>query len=201
MSKKILFTILIISLLLVGCANTDDDAAVYENEISQLTEEVTELKKVVTAQEETINSLEDFSFLNDFSEFELNTYDLFLEEYDVTHLKDYSPEKIVLLYFHSLAIGDVDTIHAIAFDDGTLPDLDSFRDKVNSIDQPLDAHDVVITYRNYDSIEIREEHKTEDSVNVEMAASAYFQTSVIVYNVKKENDQWKMNIQHLFEEI
>ena len=92
MSKKRLFTTLIISLLLVGCANTDDDVAVYENEISQLTEEVTELKKVVTAQEETIDSLENFSFLNDFSEDELNAYDLFLEEFDVTHLKDYSPE-------------------------------------------------------------------------------------------------------------
>lgn len=202
MSKKILFTTLIISLLLVGCANTDDDAAeVYKNEINQLTEEVAELKTVVAAQEDKIDSLENFSFLNDFTEEELKAYDLFLEEYDVTHLKDYSPEKIVLLYLHSLATVDVETIHAIAFDGGTLPDLDSFRERFNAVDSPLDGHDVVITYRNYDSIKIREEYKTEDSVNVEITVSIDSHASVIVYNVEKENDQWKMVIQHLFEEI
>lgn len=190
------------SSLLVGCTNTDDDAAeVYKNEINQLTEEVAELKTVVAAQEDKIDSLENFSFLNDFTEEELKAYDLFLEEYDVTHLKDYSPEKIVLLYLHSLATVDVETIHAIAFDGGTLPDLDSFREKFNAVDSPLDGHDVVITYRNYDSIKIREEYKTEDSVNVEITVSIDIHESAIIFGVKKENDQWKMNIQHLFEEI
>lgn len=201
MTKKILFTAFIISFLLVGCVNTDNDAAVYKNEISQLTEEVAELKTVVTAQEEKINSLENFSYLNDFTEEELKAYNLFVEEFDVTHLKDYSPEKMVLLYSHSLAIGDVDTVYAIAYDGGTLPDLDSFREKFNAIDSNVNAHDVVMTYRNYDSIEVREEHYTEDSVGVEMTASIDVHTSVIVYEVKKENDQWKIVIQHLFEEI
>ncbi len=201
LTKKILFTAFIISFLLVGCVNTDNDAAVYKNEISQLTEEVAELKTVVTAQEEKINSLENFSYLNDFTEEELKAYNLFVEEFDVTHLKDYSPEKMVLLYSHSLAIGDVDTVYAIAYDGGTLPDLDSFREKFNAIDSNVNAHDVVMTYRNYDSIEVREEHYTEDSVGVEMTASIDVHTSVIVYEVKKENDQWKIVIQHLFEEI
>lgn len=201
MSKKTLFTTLIISLLLVGCANTDEDVVVYENENSQLTEEVAELKTVVAAQEDKINTLENFSYLNDLTEEELKAYALFLEEYDVTNLKDYSPEKIVLLYLHSLATGDVETIHAITFDGGTLLDLDSFRDKVNSVDSPLDGHDVVITYRNYDSIKIREEQKTEDSVHVEITASIDIHESAIVFGVQKENDQWKIDIQHLFEEI
>lgn len=123
--RKIVFTTLLMSSLLVGCTATDDAAEGYENEINQLTEEVTELKTVIAAQEDKIDSLENFSYLNDFTEEELKAYDLFLEEYDVTQLKNYSPEKIVLLYLHSLATGDVDTIHAIAYDGGTLTDLDT----------------------------------------------------------------------------
>lgn len=201
MSKKLLYTTLLISSLLIGCTKTEDFSRESENEINQLTEEVAELKTVIAAQEGKIDSLENFSFLNDFSEVELRAYDRFLEDNDVTHLKDYSPEKIVLLYLHSLANGDVQTIHAIAFDDGTLPDLDSFREKVHSVDSPLDAHDIVMTYSNYDSIEVREENKTADSVGVEMIASTDIHTSAIIYEVKKENDQWKIVIQHLFEEI
>lgn len=189
------------SSLLVGCTNIDDEVAVYEKEICQLTEEVAELKIVVAAQEDHTDSLESFSFLSDFTEEELKAYNIFLEEFDVSHLKDYSPEKIVLLYLHSLATGDVHTIHTIAFDGGRLPDLDSFREKVHSTDSPLDGHDVVITYRNYDSIKIREEQKTEDSVHVEITASIDIHESAIVFGVQKENDQWKIDIQHLFEEI
>ena len=200
MRKKIVFTTLLMSSLLVGCKTTDDATEVYENEIDQLTKEVTELKTVVAAQEDKIDSLENFSYLNDFTEKELKAYDLFLEEYDVTQLKDYSPEKIVLLYLHSLATGDVDTIYAIAYDGGTLADLDNFRDTFNDPATNVSSHDVVMLYRNYDSIEIREENKSEDSVAVEISASSGNHTSVIIYEVKKENDQWKIVIQHLFEE-
>ena len=189
------------SSLLVGCKTTDDATEVYENEIDQLTKEVTELKTVVAAQEDKIDSLENFSYLNDFTEKELKAYDLFLEEYDVTQLKDYSPEKIVLLYLHSLATGDVDTIYAIAYDGGTLADLDTFRDTFNNPASNVSSHDVVMPYRNYDSIEVREENKSVDSVGVEISASSGSHTSVIIYEVKKENNQWKIVIQHLFEEI
>lgn len=199
--RKIVFTTLLMSSLLVGCTATDDADEGYENEINQLTEEVTELKTVIAAQEDKIDSLENFSYLNDFTEEELKAYDLFLEEYDVTQLKNYSPEKIVLLYLHSLATGDVDTIHAIAYDGGTLTDLDTFRDTFNNPASNVSSHDVVMPYRNYDSIEVREENKSEDSVGVEISVSSGSHTSVIIYEVNKENEQWKIVIQHLFEEI
>lgn len=201
MSHKILFTTLLVSALLIGCTKTEDSSREYEDEINQLTEEVAELKETIAEQADTINSLENFSYLMDFTETELRDYDRFLEDGDVTHLKDYSPEKIVLLYSHSLAIGDVNTIHAIAYDGGTLPELDYFREQFNAVNSSHNTHDVVMTYRNYDSIDVREENKTDDSVGVEMIASTDIYTSVIVYELKKENDQWKILIQHLFEEI
>ena len=198
MSKKMLFTTFLVSLSLIGCTNTEDSAVDDKSELNQLTEEVTELEAVVAAQEEKINSLENFSYLNDFTEAELGACDRFLEDHDIAHLKDYSPEKIVLLYSHSLATGDIDTIHAITYDGGTLADLETFSEQLNAINSNTNTHDVVMTYRNYDSIEVREEHKTEDSVGVEMRASTDIHTSEIIYEVKKENDQWKMVIQHLF---
>ena len=82
-----------------------------------------------------------------------------------------------------------------------MADLDTFRDTFNNPASNVSSHDVGLPYRNYDSIEVREENKSEDSVGVEISASSGRHTSVIIYEVKKENNQWKIVIQHLFEEI
>lgn len=200
MHKKILIPALLMSVVLIGCTTNEEDTNKLEDEMNQLTEEVSELTKKVVQQEQEISKLDNFSYLNDFTEEELTAYEQFIEDSDGTHLKHYTPENIVLLYLHSLTIGDIDTIHAITFDGGTLPDLDEFRDKVNDNDTNIKIHSAVFTNQSYDSIDVRDENKTEDSVGVEITASVGIHTSTTVYELKKENGQWKIALHHLLED-
>lgn len=95
MKKGILFTAVSISLILIGCSNSNPvtEEKQPDNKTEDLVEEITELKEIIATLEEEIEALANFSYLNEFSEEELRAYDLFLENYDVTHLKEYPPEK------------------------------------------------------------------------------------------------------------
>lgn len=198
MFSAILTTIL---LLLVGCSNNNAKIEDLQNEVSELTEEIVVLEEIINVHEEHIESLENFSYLRDFTQEERIAYDRFLTDYDTTHLKKYSPEKILLLYLHSLVISDLETTYALTYNDGTLPDFETFSELFYTSDLHLRTNQTVLTYRDFDSIEIREENQTTDSVDVEIGAYLGNHHSVDIYNLQNENGQWKINLLHALGDI
>lgn len=207
LKKGILFTAVSISLILIGCSNSNPvtEEKQPDNKTEDLVEEITELKEIIATQEEEIEALANFSYLNEFSEEELRAYDLFLENYDVTHLKEYPPEKIILLYLHSLTITDLQMTYAITYNGGTLPDFETFSELFRESELDMQATETVLINRNYDSIAVREEHQAEENVlvevDVEVNVSFGIYSYSTIYNVQKENNQWKISLQHWFDSI
>ncbi len=195
--KKIL-ALTLIGFVLVGCS-IDEVSTKAEQTIGleELTAENEKLKEINSALEKEIEQLENFSYLQDFSTDEIQAYESFLETGDVNNLETFPPEKVLLLYYHSLSIDDTETIYAITFDDGTLPDFATFSDQMNTSNFMQNEKQSVLLFRHYDSIQIREENQTEDHVNVELSISYGSHQHTRIYEVQKENNQWKIVLQHL----
>lgn len=200
MRTKFIVTSLLISLSLVGCSNTDGATKNQQDEIDRLTEEVIELKEVIANQGSNTNETEEFTYLREFTEEDMASYQLFLEDYDVTHLSGFTPENILLLYFHSIAISDIDMTYAIAYDGGTLPEIETFKERFYAQGNSQEQHDAVIQYKDYDTVKVLDINKTEDSQTVEITASIGTHGSSNLYEVEKEDGQWKMSIQHWLED-
>lgn len=201
MKKDLSFILIAIPALLLGCSfnNTSSPNNQQETEalIEELTEEISHLKEIIETQEERIHYLESFSYLQDFTIQELNAYELFLNDYDVTHLRDFSPEKIVLLYYQSIVDLDLEAIYAFTYDGDTLPEYPIFADQFYSSEHYQLTNNSIFTFRNYDSIQIREENQTDDHVNVEIDISNGAHQMIEIFELQKENNQWKLVLQHL----
>lgn len=201
MRNKVMVTILLMSISLVGCSNTETTSKNQQDEIERLTEEVAALEKTITNQESEIDKIKEFTYLRELSEEEMTAYQLFVEDYDMAHLNGYSPENIVLLYLHSVATSDMNAIYAMTYDGGTLPDFETFTTRFYAQEISQIQHDEVFRYKDYDSIQVIDQNKTEESQTVEITSSMGTHSSSSLYDVKKEDGQWKMSIQHWLEEF
>lgn len=190
MLKKLSSFVILSGLLLVGCSNND-------GEIEALNEEITQLEKVIAEQNSKIEKLENFTYLDAFTDEELKHYDLFMEEYDSTYLVDFSPEKIVLLYLHSLFMSDMEAVYAITYDGGQLPAFDDFTNQFYTSDYYLSTPDSLLTFKHYNSIQIRDENRTEESLAVEIDTHYGTNQVVEIFGLRKENNQWKIELLHL----
>ncbi|WP_216831769.1 hypothetical protein [Alkalihalobacterium elongatum] len=199
MKKSIGVLLTIITLFLVGC-NSDDNIIIEEkqNEIKELKNKIVELEDTVKEQQKVIDEYDkEFSYLLSFTDGELKAYERFYEDKDVQHLADYSPEKIVLLYLHSIVIDDVEAIYSLVYTDGTLPDLSTFTQKYYSEGLHKKGSETTLDFRYYDLITVREDNNTENTVAVEIGVNFGLFHATEILELKKEDGIWKMNILHL----
>ena len=101
-----------------------------QNQLKELKGKIVELEDIINEQQKIIDDQnKEFSYLNGFTKEELEAYENFVQDKDTQHLLGLSPEKMMLIYYHSVVIGDVEAIYLLTYNDGTLPDLSTFRQK------------------------------------------------------------------------
>ena len=196
--------------LLTACAAGDnvDSSDETAAQITDLKAELSELKEIIDAQSSTIDVLEseieekdrsikelsqEFSYLETFTTEEMTAYEQFLETREVSYLKNYSPENMMLLYFHSIVENDLETLHQLTYDNGSLPDIDVFKQAYLEEGDVISAKDSVLQYRDYDFIKVKEEHRTDDYVAVEIKGSYGTYGFITIYGLKKDEGIWKMD--------
>ena len=111
---KIFFTLSSLLFLLTGC---------IENEVSKSNENT---EKAID------ESMKEFSYLNELSEEEKGAYQLYMENKELNHLKGFSPEHTVLVYLHSVANSDIESIYSLTYHNGTSPELYEFENEYHN---------------------------------------------------------------------
>lgn len=190
-----------ITLLLAGC-NSDDSVLVIDqhNELIELKDKIVELEETVKEQQKIINDHnKEFSYLMSLTERELKAYDRFYEEKDVQQLATLSPETIVLLYFHSVVIDDVEALYSLTYNDGTLTDLSTFKQKYYTEGLHKQNLETTLDFRYYNTIKVREESQTENEVAVEIGVNFGLFHPTAILGLKKDDGIWKMDLLHLLE--
>lgn len=134
-------------------------------------------------------SEEEFSYLTDLSEDELELYKLFSKEYDINYLKSFSPEKIILVYMHSAVIDDIEAIYSLAYRDGEISDFENFKEKYYQ-NLSITNSELALDFRYYDSIKIKQEDS--NGLIVELSVSYGKFTASALMSVKKESNIWKI---------
>lgn len=197
MNKRVLIYLSLMLVFLTGCSAANTPADSSNEEIEALTKEIDTLNQQLAKFETLSKESEAFSYLNDLTDQELHQYQLFLKERDIDYLKDFSPEKVVLLYFESIVTDDMETIYAITYDGGRLSDYSDFTEQFYTSSLSHDEHESVLDFRYYDAITLKEENETGDQVIVEISVSIASFQSVRWLELQKENNQWKIVLQHL----
>ncbi|MFS1518554.1 hypothetical protein V1503_19135 [Bacillus sp. SCS-151] len=189
----VFFTVII--LFLTGCNN---EKSLLVEKLEQLNEKVVEVNNTIKEQQKVIDELnKEFSYLKDLSEKELDAYELFAQDKDIRKLLGFSPEKIVLIYFHSVVIDDIEALYSLTYDDGTLPDFSIFKQKYYQEGLHKKDLETTLDFRYYNSIEVSEENKTDNYASVEMSVDFGLFHPTVILGLKKENEIWKMDILHL----
>jgi hypothetical protein len=142
----------------------------------------------------------EFTYLEEISDKKLEKYDQFLKDGSVQHLKEFTPEEIVLIYMNLVFEHNVDRIHTLIYDNGQLPSIDQFKIEYggklsNSIEQDY------LKFRFYDSIEVVEETRNTDDLSVQLKIVFGNTTHIVAYGLKKQEDVWKMDVYPWYEKL
>lgn len=194
--KLTLFIVLLgVSLITTACSPTNE-IIIKEKEIEKNAKSSKDIKSSpVTA---TIDKEYEFTYLEDLPMDKLEKYNLFLEDENINHLIDFTPEQIVLIYMNLVLREEVDKIFVLTADNGQLPTLDIFRDEYHRY-LSSNLHEDYLKYRFYDSIAIDHETKINDQdiVVVKMEIIYGSVSQGITYALLKENNVWKMDLYHI----
>lgn len=197
MVKRSILTIGFAALFLFGCTDSNTSLENSQEEIDELTAEINELNRKQSEFETPVEAAEEFSYLTDFTDQDLHSYRLFLKDRDLHFLTDFSPEQIVLLYFHSLSIDDLETVHALTYDGGSLVEYSKFTDQFYASELSHYENESILDFRYYDEIKIKEQEDSNEKVIVEISVTYGSYQSVRLLELQKEDNQWKLVLQHL----
>lgn len=185
-------TLLSFSSVLVGCSEYN---SVAHNAVTMPTLIPVVQVKTAPIQEEEQKR---FAYIDQLSNERLKAYELFESDKNAHHLEGFSPEEILLIYLHSVSMADVESIYALTYDNGKLPDAETFRQEYNE-NLLHREQGVALEYRYYESIEAQEGMVKENEIAMGITASIGNFTATTVYGLKKEYNVWKMELYHLME--
>lgn len=188
-------------LFITGCNNNDALLKKQQTQLQELKDKVAVLEDTINKQQKIIDNNNQFSYLHSFTKEELKTYELFAKDKNAQHLSGLSPERIVLIFLHSVVIDDVEAIYSLTYDNGTLPDLDTFRENYYTGGLQKEEINTTLDYRYYTSIKVNEENKTENEVPVEITVSFGLYQSTNIYGLKKDDGIWKLELLHRMEHL
>ncbi|WCN36343.1 hypothetical protein [Aneurinibacillus uraniidurans] len=144
----------------------------------------------------SVDRKHDFTYLEQLPKDKLETYNQFLEDGNLDHLTDFTPEQIVLLYMNLVLKHETDKIYALTYNNGQLPSLDRFKDEYDHYLSEYLNEDY-LAYRFYDSISVDEETRKKDSLVVQIKITYGTTTRVVNYGLKREQNVWKLDLYHL----
>lgn len=195
MSRIFSIVLLSISLTLIGCTPVNN---ISEKELKSEGENEISPHAESSPRVTVIDNNDDFTYLEEFSEYELEKYSLFLTDGNTEHLKDFTPEQIVLTFMNLVLEHNVEKIYALTYDDGNLPLLDVFKDEYDEYLSPY-LQDDYLKFRFYDSVSVDEDTREEDALAVQLKITFGGSTQILVYGLKKDQNVWKMELYHLVE--
>jgi septal ring factor EnvC (AmiA/AmiB activator) len=109
-------------MLMAGCDNDETLIKEQQNQLKELEDQISEFENILQEQQKIIDDQsKEFSYLSDFTKEELEAYEQFAQYKDSQYLLGLSPEKILLIYYHSVVIDDIEAIYSLTYDNGTLP--------------------------------------------------------------------------------
>lgn len=185
-------TLLSFSSVLVGCSENN---SVAHNAVTMPT-----VAPVIQVQPTPIQEEEQkrFAYIDQLPNERLKAYEQFVSDKNAHHLEGFSPKEILLIYLHSVSMADIESIYALTYDNGKLPDADTFRQEY---DENLlhEEQEVALEYRYYESIEAHEGMVKENEIAMDIMASIGIFTAASSYSLKKEDKVWKLDIYHLIE--
>ncbi|BAU28017.1 hypothetical protein DFP93_10192 [Aneurinibacillus soli] len=190
-----IFAIILLGVFLVtaGCTSFNKTSGKEIKSEAEVNQKKTEKNSPVNT---SIGREHDFTYLEQLPNDKVEKYNQFLKDGDVTHLTDFTPEQIVLIYMNLVLRQDVDKIYLLTYDNGQLPSLATFE---NKYDQYLSQHltDNYLKYRFYDSISVDEKTRKKEDVAVQIKIIYGSITEVMIYGLKKEKNVWEMDLYHL----
>jgi hypothetical protein len=197
LNKRFQLTITIVAfiVLLTGCLGSDLAPEIQETTAPQVETDIT--------KEEPINEpKQSFSYLDQLPDEKAKAYELFRTDKVMSHFRSFSPEEMVITYLHAASMGDEDVIYDLTYNNGKLPDRDTFiqeyRDHLDS-----DMLDTAIKYRYYDSIQLDERESAQEEaeeVLTVLTVTIGVHKESVAYGVRKEDGIWKLELYHMIEE-
>lgn len=204
--KKLTITLtLIISISLVGCNHIKKPSGTFKvtptpTSESHVIEQLTDTNLEYESNDyDTDDTDTRFSYLDQLSPDKQVAFMKFIaEEHNLQYLYNFSPEEMVLVYLHSISQGYTESIYAITYHNGLLPDNDTFRNEYYEYASKHDS-ETAVHYRYFDTIEIDENTAEENKVAVIVTAGVGIMTHSIILGLQKEDKVWKMDIYHMIE--
>lgn len=185
-------TLLSFSSVLVGCS--ENNSIVHDAVTMPTVAPVIQVKPTPIQEEKE----KQFSYIDQLPNERLKAFELFVSDKNAHHLEGFSPEEVLLIYLHSASMADVESIYALTYNNGKLPDADTLRQEYNE-NLLHREQGVALEYRYYESIEAQEGMVKENEIAIGITASIGNFTATTVYGLKKENNVWKMDLYHLIE--
>ncbi|WP_409291238.1 hypothetical protein [Peribacillus sp. SCS-37] len=137
-----------------------------------------------------------FSYLNDLPNDKMKSYQLFINDHNISHLQEFSPEQIVLIYLHSISEGLDDDLYLLTYNGGSLPDPEVYKTEYDKYLSQRDK-DMVFKYRNFDTIEKVEANEKADEKAVVIKVRFGIFSDGTVFPLKREEGIWKMDAYYI----
>jgi hypothetical protein len=147
-----------------------------------------------------IDSNNEFTYLEDLTMDKLDKFNLFLEDGNINHLTDFTPEQTVLIFMNLILNNKEDRIYSLTYDNNHLPSRDTFTNEYREyLSHKLDED--YLKYRFYDSIEVNEETRKKEELVVQITIIFGTKTHIVAYGLKREENVWKIDLYHSIEEL
>ncbi|MEB2282627.1 hypothetical protein LAV73_22120 [Lysinibacillus xylanilyticus] len=194
----LLSIMIVTSLMLLACseektkAGESSESTVVTNHSVQ---HVEELKQTLP----TIDKHYDFTYLEKLPEEKRALYEDFLKKGNISSLKTFTSEEIVLIMMNLIFEHNFDKLYAITYNNNELPDKETFI--AEYIDYLLDE-DIqnYLMYRYYDTISLNKDSSTESIAIVQLeiifGSSHYGKT----YSLLREDGMWKVDLYNYIKE-
>ncbi|TYP74708.1 hypothetical protein [Paenibacillus methanolicus] len=171
-------------------ASTDSGTAAESGAAS---ENKTLAPGAATTAEHASETRERFSYLAQLSPEKQEAYKAFEQSRDLGLLTNFSPEEMVLAYFHTISNGDPYALHPMIYNGGYLADLARFTDEYFKY---VGNHhsETALHYRYYDSIKVDELNSKPDYKAVVTSVSVGIHYHSMLRGLRKEDGVWKLDV-------
>ncbi|MFJ8517126.1 hypothetical protein [Lysinibacillus xylanilyticus] len=191
----ILSVFVVSSLILIACSDVTTKSGESTAVSSHTIQHVEESKSTTPV----IDRNYDFTYLEELTEEKRKLYEEFLNNGNITSLKTFTPEEMVLIMMNLIFENNFDKLYVITYNNNELPDKQTFI--AEYIDYLLDE-DIqnYLMYRYYDRISLDKDSSSESIAIVHLEiifGSAHYRK---IYPLLEEDGMWKVDLYNYMKE-
>ncbi|MGE7909693.1 hypothetical protein [Lysinibacillus xylanilyticus] len=190
-----ILSVFVVSIILIACSDVTTKSGESTSVSSHTIQHVEESKSTTPV----IDRNYDFTYLEELTEEKRKLYEEFLSNGNITSLKTFTPEEMVLIMMNLIFENNFDKLYVITYNNNELPDKQTFI--AEYIDYLLDE-DIqnYLMYRYYDRISLDKDSSTESIAIVHLEiifGSAHYRK---IYPLLKEDGMWKVDLYNYMKE-